>query len=181
MLCGSAFVEGFYEHASTSYGSPPSIFYLLVEVYARFEQWRLAGLEEISPRELGVFELEYGLRLRELQSAYRAYRTEQSLRDETLVARRSDAVSRLATSCEEVIAPEYSVNILACPVKGACGYTVSRRLLQEHRVALYPGILAFCPSGGWVRVSPGVETRTLDEGLGRMARFLESIGSARSS
>lgn len=180
MLCGSAFVGAFYEHASTSYGSPPSIFYLLLEVYARFEHWRLAGLDELGPSELLLFEAEYGLHLRELQNAYRAYCTEQSVRDETLIDRRRIAVARLAPSCDDLIVPEYSLNVLACPVKGADGYTVARRLLQQHRVAVYPGILAFCPSDGWVRVSPGVDTTTLDEGLARVARFAASVRAGRS-
>ena len=41
------FIRGYYEYASTTYGGPPSLFYLLIEMAARFEQWDVLGLQAL--------------------------------------------------------------------------------------------------------------------------------------
>lgn len=152
LLADSAFISEFYEYASTTYGGPPSFFYLLVEIMARMEQWMLQGLDDVGPAELSQFEGTYGLQTANLNRAYHQYRCERRLRDIELASRRQEAVDALESAGICVIRPSFSIN-LAFQLPGCNdSYLGFRNILRETDVALFPGVLTFC-TGGWMRLT----------------------------
>jgi aspartate/methionine/tyrosine aminotransferase len=153
LLADSAFIDAYYEYASTTFGGPPSFFYTLVEVLARMERWDLDDLPEPGPAELAEFEDSYGLDLPRLAAAYRSYRHDRAARERELTAMRDAAVVGLTEASASVIRPLYSINLAAQFPGWDDSYVCFRDILRRTGVSVFPGILTFCLSGGLVRVT----------------------------
>lgn len=165
------FIEEYYEYASTSYGSPPSIFYLLLEVMARFERWRLEGREAIGPIQLREFEATYGLTVESLQAAYLSYLGHRYQREQSLYARRDETVRRITEAGLGVVTPLYSLNVLMSAPASDDDYRYFRETLAATGVSLYPGILNFCFHGSWMRFSPCVAPEDFQEAFSRLEDY----------
>jgi aspartate/methionine/tyrosine aminotransferase len=171
MLADARILADYYEYASTSYGSPPSIFYLFLEVLARFERWRLEGVGAVGAAEIGEFEAAYRLSADSLQVAYASYVEEQSAREAGLVVQRTAAVQWATAAGFDMVVPSYSVNVSLRPSRCRDDYSYFRETLAATGVAVYPGVLAFCLGGGWLRMSPGVAVPQLQEAFRRLEAF----------
>ena len=167
-LADESFVRSYYEYASTSYGSPPSLFYLFVEVMARMECWRLKKIEVLSLTQLKEFENAYNLQLDSLQKVYENYKKHQNIREQNLINCRQEMVQRTVKAKVDLIEPVYSLNVLLSPSSCNDDYLYFRKVLSETKVSLYPGILSFCLSGNWIRVSPCIAKKNFDEAISRL-------------
>jgi aspartate/methionine/tyrosine aminotransferase len=165
------FVEAFYERASVAYGGPVSLFYLLIEIYARFEAWRLEGRRDLLSQDLSYFEKDYRLNLRGLNNAFRSYCSERSAFESTVFARREEAMRRLQRLDLAVLPPKASINVFF-RLPGADSYTAFRQIFTGAGVALYPGLLAFCSEDCWLRLSPCVASDAFNEGFDRLSRWI---------
>lgn len=160
------FIDAFYCHASTTYGGPPSIFALLLEVYARFEAFRREGVSDSAG--LGRhFTREYGLSADTLQRGFDHYIADQADFDARVRANRQIACERLTAAGIETVAPDYSINVL-CRHGRLPDFANYRELLREFNVAVFPGTLCMLPGPGVFRISPCLETSVLEEGLQRL-------------
>lgn len=151
IVAAPGFIAGYYEYASTTFGGPPSVFSTLVEVVARMERWRLTSVDP-GAAEVAEFHPGYDLTLTRLQAAYQSYLSEWTDRDETLQVLRSTAVAGFARAAK-VVPPRYSINAALELECWDDSYRCFRDLLRETGVAVFPGLLAFCLSGGVVRVT----------------------------
>lgn len=172
IMAGSGFIAGYYEYASTAFGGPPSFFYTLVEVLARFERWVVTGVERPGPAELSEFEDGYGLDLPRLGVAYTTYLSDRSRRESGLKVFRDAAVVRLAAASASVVPPLYSINAAIEFPGWDDSYKCFRDLLRETGVAVFPGILTFCMSGGVVRVTSARRWDDLSTAIDRLHNHL---------
>ncbi|MEU6173847.1 pyridoxal phosphate-dependent aminotransferase [Streptantibioticus parmotrematis] len=177
-----AFIDEYYEYASTTFGGPPSFFYTLVEVLARMERWLVTGVEEPDTEQCAEFEPGYGLRQRELVAAYRAYRSARLARQESLLALRAATTGGLDLPGVTVMPAEYSINLALTFDDYADSYLCFRDLLRETGVSVFPGLLTFGLSGGSVRVTSARRWEDLSTGLDRLAAHQHRVrGPVRST
>ena len=176
ILADRAFIDAYYEYASTSYGGPPSIFYTLVEVLARMERWILQGLSEPSIAELREFESTYGLDLDLLRRAYASYRHDRIEKHRMARLLRDATVGGLARSCAAVLVPRYSINVAVNfpPWDSSDSYSCFRDLLRHTSVAVFPGILTFCFSQNIVRITTARNRDDLSQAIERLQLYLAS-------
>lgn len=151
ILADAAFIDEYYEFASTTFGGPPSFFYTLVEMLTRMELWLITGVEP-SAAEINEFERTYGLRVPALAAAFASYRDERSARDAALRTLRDAAVSGLAAAGASVLPPRYSINLTVEFPGYRDSYVCFREILRDCGVSVFPGVLMFA-SGGGVRVT----------------------------
>jgi aspartate/methionine/tyrosine aminotransferase len=177
-LLGSAdFVEEFYEYASTTYGGPPSFYYTLVEVVARFERFVLRGGDP-GPEQLAEFDPGYGITPAALAPAVREYRDHRRWRHETLVGLRDYASCALRALGAEVVTAGHSMNVTArLPTHADDGYLTFRRLLEDAETAVLPGVLTYCLGSGWIRITTARDPALLAESLRRIERFVDKGGT----
>ncbi|GEB49098.1 MULTISPECIES: pyridoxal phosphate-dependent aminotransferase [Streptomyces] len=167
-LADPAFIDEYYEYASSSFGGPPSFFYTTIEVLARLERWLVSGVETPGAAEVKEFESSYAIDLPRLQDAYRGYRTERLRRAEALTVLRDAATVRLADIPGRVLPPHFSINT-AVELEGwDDSYRCFRDLLRETGVSVYPGILNFCLSGSAVRITTARPWEDLAPALDRL-------------
>lgn len=164
-----AFIAGFYEHASTTYGGPPSVFYLLLEVFARFEAARISGMKSMGG-SLDKFQADYGLSSRALDAAFVQY--VQSIRsfERSLLKQRSTAMHRLEAAGFGLVVSDYSNNVLATGADRE-SYAFYEELMATSHVSVYPGIMCLHGTRGSFRISPCIPAVDLHPGLDRIARF----------
>ena len=168
-MADQAFIDEYYEYASTSFGGPPSFFYTLVEVLARMERWIEQGLRDVGSAELGEFEPFYNLDRARLQAAYDSYRVARSGRDEQLRTARDATVARFSEIGAEVVPPRYSINI-AMRADGwdEDSYFTFRKLYHETDVAVFPNLLTFGLSGGGFRITSACPWNEIARGTDRL-------------
>ncbi len=153
------FIAEYYEYASTTFGGPPSFLATLVEMLARMERWRLQEIEP-GPTELSELDGGYGLTASRLLGAYRSYVADWTLRDQSLKTLRDAGVSGFSRVAR-VVPPAYSINIALELDAWDDSYRCFRDVLRQTGVAVFPGILTFCLSGGVVRVTTARPWRDL--------------------
>ncbi|MFI5907239.1 pyridoxal phosphate-dependent aminotransferase [Dactylosporangium sp. NPDC051541] len=172
ILAGSAFIDAYYEYASSSFGGPPSFFYTAIEVLARMERWRDAGIDELGPEQLSEFEDSYGLTRENLQMSYGRYVRERAQREHDLVQLRNLATARLDLPSTTVAAARYSINTAVRLHDFDDSYVAFRELLEQENVAVFPGILTFCLDEAVVRVTTSRRLSQLGPSLDRIESFL---------
>jgi len=153
ILADSRFIADYYEYASTTFGGPPSFFYTVVEVLARMERWLITGVQVPGASEVNEFEPSYQLNAKRLQAAYISYRNDRIAREKALETMRDATIAGLAQIPASIVLPRYSINIAIELPGWDDSYKCFRDLLYQTGVAVFPGILAFCFSGGIVRVT----------------------------
>lgn len=152
-VAGSAFIDEYYEYASTTFGGPPSYLYTLIEVLARMERWRLETTSQIDATHLQEFEPIYDLTLPNLQRAYDNYRLERDSREHSLMRFRDAYVNGLHLGGIDALPPRCSINMVASFAEQTDSYLLFRKLLKETGAALFPGVLLFCLSRAPVRLT----------------------------
>jgi aspartate/methionine/tyrosine aminotransferase len=178
ILADAGFIAEYYEHASTAIGGPPSFFYTLVEVVARFERWALEGVEAPTPAHLREFEAGYGLDLDRIRHVYAVFGEERAARETGLLRLRDAAMSSLSAQGLEHATPRYSINAALRFADHADGYVAFRTLLRATGVSIFPGVLNFCLAGAVGRITTARRGRDLNAALGRLARAT-SAGARR--
>ncbi|MFE6311725.1 aminotransferase class I/II-fold pyridoxal phosphate-dependent enzyme [Streptomyces rochei] len=171
LLASAAFIDDYYEYASSSFGGPPSFFYTAVEVLARMERWRLENRSQIGPSELAEFESGYGLTAPALQAAYSNYLRERQTREHSLITLRDIATNRLHLPDTHVAAARYSINLAVVLRDYADSYLAFRDILAQRDVSVFPGLLTFCLSGGLVRITTARRWSELSPALSRIEKF----------
>jgi len=178
LLGSENFIAEFYEYASTTYGGPPSFFYTLVEATARLERYMLQGIRPGSA-QVAEFEPGYSITPAGLAAASSEFVNHRRWRHETLIGLRDHASAALREAGADVVTARHSMNLVArLPGRDDDGYLVFRELLREARTAVLPGLLTFCLSGGWVRVTTARDPALLVESLRRIVAFIPP-GTAR--
>lgn len=166
ILADPAFIGEYYEYASTTFGGPPSVFATLVEVVARMEQWRLAGVTPGAP-QVAEFDPAYAMTTSRLSAAFDRYHQEWVGRQRTLTTLRDAAVAGFS-DVADVVPPRYSINATLILDRWDDSYLCFRDLLRETGVAVFPGLLTFCLSGGVVRVTTGRPWPELSSSIERL-------------
>jgi aspartate/methionine/tyrosine aminotransferase len=169
LVAGTGFIDEFYVHASTTYGGPPSLFYLLLEMFGLFEAARLDGgldADELVATLSEEYELEASL----LRAGFADYVAASDRMREEVLRCRAFTLDRLDAAGVPVVAPAYSINVLARLGDGP-SYATYRRLVSEVGVSVYPGLLCFADGPGHVRISPCVPPAVLDDALGRITKW----------
>jgi len=178
LVADEQFISDYYEYASTSYGSPASVFYLLVEVMARMLVWLGEGLEAVGSSHVSQFEESYGLTAASLNEAYRRFREDHLARRDLIIARREHAVELARSAGLEVIRPSHSINVAVRFPGGADNYRTFREVLAATGVALFPGVLSYCFDPGWMRVSPAINEVLLTEAFARLGTLRDRRSGA---
>ncbi len=172
IVADSAFIDSFYEYASTTYGGPPSFLYTLVEVTSRMERWLTMGLPEPGPQESAEFEPGYGLRLAELTDAYSQFAGDRLQRERELISIRDNTFHRLLAGGTVPVRAPYSVNLVLRSPYFRDGYAAFRHLLHSAGTAVFPGILTFCLDPAWIRITTARDGATVEEGVRRLVAGL---------
>ncbi len=159
-------IDAFYDHASTTYGGPPSFFSLLLEVYARFEALRLSGLGDAARLEKG-FSKEYGLNAGSLSSGFDHYVRDREAFIDRVHSNRTLCGEMLVDVGVQVVSANYSINLL-CQHGQLPDYATYRRLVRDFNVSVFPGSLCMTSGPGVFRVSPCLSPSALAEGLNRI-------------
>lgn len=167
-------VAEWYEYASTSMGGPPSIFYLLLEAVARFEAWRLAGVEDPADR-LSDW-AEYSIAPAGIKAAYDDYRTHREWRHRILTNYRDWAMAGLLELGYDVVRPTHSINLAARFFGTDTSYRWWAKTIDATKVSVYPGILAFCFDDQWFRFTPSIGSRELSTAISRIPYNLREGG-----
>lgn len=160
------FIAEWYEYASTSMGGPPSVFYLLLEAAARFESWRLGGVED--PRDLVSEWSEYDVPPDLLAMAYGDFLRQRLRRERILRSQRNWMVGGLVELGYEVVPAGYSINVAASPPGAETSYGWWARTLDASSVSVYPGILSFCFDDRWVRFTSSIPAEALSKAISRL-------------
>ena len=163
------FINDYYEHASSSYGSPASFFYLLMEGLAIFELHRQ---KEIA-LDKKLFS-EYDISDEKLDELYFDYVQQTNKNRQAVIDNRLYVVEKLKSAGFEVIEPSHSLNILFNIPGTRDSYDVFLKLLLNIKVSVYPGVLSFIFSKPYVRISPNIERNILDRGLKEIIKFYKS-------
>jgi aspartate/methionine/tyrosine aminotransferase len=161
-------IDRFYSHASTTYGGPPSLLGLFLEMFALFETARWTGGDLATER--AYLRAEYGLADHQWHRALHDYLDAADRLDQQVLVRRHFALDRLRDAGIAALAPDYSINMLL-KMGNLPSYNLYRRLVTEAKVSVLPGLLTMATSEGTVRISPCLEESVLDEGLDRLVRW----------
>jgi len=161
-------ISEYYEYASTMYGGPPSFFYLLVELAARFERWAMRSRGELTAEDLQELEPAYGLELLQLQAMFEDYTASRQFRHRRIEQLRRRFVTELSRIDHEVTDAQYSVNVAARTPAGEDGWLYYRRLLADAGVAVFPGILTMSFGDPLVRITVARSEDEITDGLRRM-------------
>ena len=170
ILADSKFIDEYYEYASTSFGGPPSFFYTMIEVLARMERWIVSNVEP-GVAEVNEFESAYNLDLARVQAAYESYRLERIAREKALKTLRDACLINLTQASGKVVRAPYSINMAVEFPGWNDSYKCFRDLLRETSVAVFPGILTFCFSGGIVRITTARAWDDLSTAMSRLRSF----------
>lgn len=160
------FISAFYEHASTTYGGPPSVFSLLLEVYARFEALRLQSKSNATELT-STFPRECGLSLDNLQRGFDCYLREHECFTGRVKHNRRLACEQLADAGIEVVSPDYSINLF-CRYGALPDYATYRQLIADFNVSVFPGSLCMLPGDGMFRISPCLAPDALERAISRI-------------
>ncbi len=173
MVGSSDIIDEFYTHASTTYGGPPSIFYLLLETFARFEAV-YRGDGSIGGQILKHFEPAYQLSQDTIRIAYDDYLASANRFYAGVAERREQAVELLTRDGLEVYSPLYSINVF---VQGTSlpDYAIYRSLIHAQNVSVFPSSLCMLPSCGGIRLSPCLPQSALTSALERIIRWREDF------
>ncbi|WP_219107895.1 pyridoxal phosphate-dependent aminotransferase [Austwickia sp. TVS 96-490-7B] len=168
MVADDTFIRRFYVHASTTYGGPPSLLYLLLEMYALFE----ISLRTGGDTDLDRLRYDYGVTESRWLFARDDYIQTRLSLNTTVRHHRELAVEVLGQAGIPVLAPEYSINLVTRPAN-MNSYQLYTRLADEAGVSLLPGILTMGDTDGMMRVSPCLKEPLLLEGLNRVVRWVK--------
>lgn len=168
VLADAAFIDRYYEYASTTFGGPQSFLYTAVEVLARMERWLITDLDEVGRSELAEFEPSYNLDLTGLQDAYHVYRLDRQAREAELTVLRDAALAGFADASASVVCPRFSINIAVDFPGWGDSYLCFRDILRRTGVSVFPGILTFCLSGGTVRITTARQWTDLSTAISRL-------------
>jgi aspartate/methionine/tyrosine aminotransferase len=161
----------YYEYASTSYGGPPSLFYLMVEMAARFEAWAAANVDVPSERILMDFEASYNFTLGGLLSEYLGYLAQRRESERRIAESRGGTLAALsAAGCDPFLAT-HSINVAFRPPACASSYVWFRRCLSATNVACFPGILTFVLRDDSLRITVGRRADELAQGTRQIISF----------
>lgn len=163
------FGREFYEYASSSYGGPPSVFALLVEVATLFQRWRLEGVTEVSHEELGELDVNSGVRLNGLQRAYASFVDEMERRDDGIIESRTWISDALAEHGFESVPAPYSLNVATLVPGIDDPYVFFRQAMDHANTAVYPGTLNFLFDDRCVRITTARPMSVLSAGVERLA------------
>ncbi|MFF2546242.1 pyridoxal phosphate-dependent aminotransferase [Kitasatospora sp. NPDC058063] len=171
LVAAPEFIDEFYVHASTTYGGPPSLFYLLLEMLGLFEAARLEGSLD-SADLVGRLSVDYQLSRSALEAGFADYLTAADLMSAQVTRCRELVVDALTRMGVPVVVPEYSINLLA-RIGDEPSYRTYRRLVSEIGVSVYPGLLCLAGGPGLVRLSPCLPEPVLEDAMGRLAGWTE--------
>lgn len=163
------FVDEYYEYASSSYGSPASVFYLLIEGLAIFEMHNRKGISLDKK-----FFSEYDIPDYELEKLYENYLQQTKKNIELIISNREFTVQRLRKAGFVVIEPSHSLNVLFAPPVNKDSYSIFIELLLNTGVSVYPSILNFIFSRQYVRISPNVNRNLLEKSLEKIIDFYKT-------
>ncbi len=167
-MADNTFIDKYYEFASANYGSPASIFYLLLEALAIFEMHIVKG------QDLNVdYFAEYDISADELKKLYREYVSEMRDNEMGIISNRQMVVDQLKAAKIEVIDPTHSVNVASHIPGDKNSYGAFLALLRDTRVSFYPGILNLIFSKQLMRISPNIEREKLEESLHKIVEHYD--------
>jgi len=169
MVADERIGDAFYEHASTSYGGPPSVLSSLVESVALQDRWEIEGREAPTRADHRMLEHPEFITLDELQRDFRTTRDARAQRAMAIKAAREEVACRLGAAGYGVVDAAHSVNVAVVPPKPVESYRAFLDLVGVADVAIYPSVLAFVPQVTMLRVTAAVAPSRLDAGLDRLA------------
>lgn len=162
-------ISEYYEYASTIYGGPPSFFYLLAEVAARFQRWMMQPDFEPAAEHLKEFESGYEFDLARIRAMFTDYATSEQRRQLHITGLRQRFAGELSKIGYDVTVPQYSVNLAVRPPSQEDGWVCYRRLLADAGVAVFPGILTMSFGDPLIRMTVARSEGEITEGLRRLA------------
>ena len=162
------FLDDFYEHASTTYGGPASLLYLLLEMYALLETAQITGTDLSEHKH--YLRSEYGVTAERLATAVEDYFTAADRMARLVTSRREYATARLRAVGIPVLAAEYSIN-LTVRMGDTPSYSLYRQLVSEAGVSAFPGLLTMGDCRGVLRISPCLDETMLENALDRMVAW----------
>lgn len=172
VLGNEGLMKKFYEFASSNYGGPQSFFYLLIEIIARMERWKLENIVDLTRQHLLEFEEHYGLSLSNLDKAYKHYKFSRFKRHNLVRGCIGKVTSIMKQNHIDFINPTNSINLTITPNKWHDSYHAFRDILYSTSISIYPGILTFILKGDMCRISPVIDNKLLDQSLVKLSKYI---------
>lgn len=177
-IANEEIISEFYERASTTYGGPSSFFYILQELDARFDLFFRKGLLKIGSGELALFDKNYNLGLFFLNILYGQYIKNKHFFELKIKQHRSIVIDKLISHhpqlVKKIIMPETGINIFLQLDVDYGSYEFFRKLIVEKRTAVFPGLCSATDKECWIRITCGVDKKTLQTGLDNLVDFLKT-------
>lgn len=169
LLADTNIIKHFYEFASVFYGSPPSLFYLMLEVWARFENWEISKVNEVSNAQLLEFESGYCLTKEKLSTAFDSYRQSKCFRRKDISENKALLIEELEKKSIGYIYPDYSINLCLDLNTSVPDYAMFLSYRNEKNISIYPGILNFFHTNKCLqRISFMIDKQKLIKGISRL-------------
>lgn len=175
MVLPDMLAKEFYEYASSSYGGPGSVMYLLLELFARFEVARIRGGLNITST-LRTISADYGLTASTLASAFDDYVHTHETMVQSVRSKCALVCQAFSAMGADVIVPECSVNVVG-KLSTKDSYISCREILCDTGVSVYPGLLCCSGSPGIVRISPCIPEPQLSHSLDKLSSWFRSHAS----
>lgn len=177
LLAGKAFMRRFYDYASTNYGGPLSVFFLLSEFLYRFEQ----ALHSPKARTtaLSVLCIRYRLSKAAVLSLYNDFVRTLSKNERRLARNRSLLKAWLAHNrlFVEHVHQFGGINVLVQPrIPGKC-HSFFLKALRHERVSVMPSVCLGDEGDRMFRITLLEPTERFKEGLSRLSRSLRLFGT----
>lgn len=170
-------ISKFYERASTSYGGPSSFFYLLQELDARFDLFSRKGLSRLGAEEVLLFDKNYHLGSFFLNVLYKQYARNKELFELKIDQHRDIVINQLASYfprlVKNIIIPETGINVFLQLNINYNSYELFKKLIIEKKTAVFPGLCSAVEEDCWIRITCGVDKKTLQVGLDNLVSFLK--------
>ncbi len=177
LVSSAEFVERFYCEASSTYGSPASLLYLFQEFHARFRQFMCMGLSNLDSSHLALFGENYMLNLSFLQLLYDDYRYVYKQYSNKVYKKRAWLTNQVSTIPKHLVSkyivPETGVNMSICIAQNDDSYRFFLSLLNDKKVAVFPGSCSGIDSDCWVRISYAIADNILEDGFLRLKQYLQ--------
>jgi aspartate/methionine/tyrosine aminotransferase len=170
MIANLEFISRFYEYASTTYGSPPSIFYFLSYFYAAAQLAQTSVLERPCDVFLRAMQKHYDIPMQVLRTSFARFVNHSNETQDRVRSYRRFAYDQLVSAGLQTIEPMYSVNLVVKLSNNENSYRTYQRLADTCGVAVYPTCLSMCFDSAFCRITPLIEFGALKEGLDRICQ-----------
>ena len=171
ITASSSFIDEFYEFASTHYGGPPSIYYLLIEILFTFESLRVKGVSSPSHKDVKHILSNYNSSFDGVSYAYHDFLKHFAQKHNLLHNSLTKACDELSDLPVRFNYPKHSINMEILFPQFTDSYACFLSVLNQHRVSFYPSVLLFNLCEAQMRLTYSQSQQVLNQGFSQLKSF----------